>query len=820
MTKTGAKGKLSRQVSYEVKLFIAASMRSRWRSMYRIRKPDAKGRYGRKGEVRRKENLLTLNKPLRLYIFDNTTWDGNPPSDKEKFYKNRKLKGPMNVFVPLRLEVKKYISNKEVRMDRHDDVKAVFEIEDPSEELSIINGPRHSNPHSRTGRKFVESLKKRTQLGGSVGKGDDDNCIRAFAPGPFQSRCRRKGSKIKAPDVLWKRGKGKKGKYVGPLSSHSSNANLAVAPINWRRQRVLIGFHPPPILGNNYRLKVNLIDQKGKYLFTKAFCTPTITVWRRIKIQLVARQEGIKVKAIKWKEVKDAYLDAFIHLAGPRKNDNLVISKKKWIEYLDKHVYTSWLPTEWQRYKTLDGGNALDSDITSYSFPQATELEESFNSNGVKTSYKLKEKPMQGSVQVLMSHRMKSTALAENTDFIVDYNKNSIDFFQTHAGASFAWAPPRGAKIFVRYFTHKGIETASGKTLTPLDESKTNPNHTSLELLKKLTDVIVKKNLPRRYKGKINDVKKGARIGVCVLVCYHPNPNPKFAGSYLASLGGKRFVLNLAVDATKTFVHEMGHALFLKHGATKFIFEKNKKKQIKPIGGLRYQKKPKKLKPIIVRSVKSGSEGPYWDQHDSEDTISCIMSYENNYYDKKGKRLKKNATDWHFCGVCLLLLRFYSKSGMSESRTSPESFRRVNYYKKPQIAYALEMKMRSEYSILSWDFVKSMTVPAIPPRLLPRLRDPYKRRLLAVYPRELVKNNSGKRFWKDIGHHPRGKWVSSLPGKAKVIKRKRGDIQISELVPINPTEPRKPVRIEFQMFHGPGSANVIKSKPLKVTVTR
>lgn len=791
MTKTGAKGKVSRQVSYEVKLFIASRMRSRWRFMYRVRKPDAKGRFRK--EVRRKENLLTLDKPLRLYIFDNAAWDGNDPDDKEKFYKDRKLMGLINVFVPLRLEVKKSISNKEVSMDRHDDLKAVFEIEDPAEELDVIKGPRRGNPRSRTGRKFVESLKKRTRLGGLAGNGRDDNCIRAFAPGPFNSRCRTKGSKIKAPDVLWKRGKGKKSKYVGPLSGHPSDTNLAVAPISWRKQRAHIGFHPPPILGNNYRIKINL-EKKGKYLFAEAFCTPTITIWRRVKIQLVARQEGIRLEAIKWKELKDAYHDAFIHPAGPSKRGRVVISKEKWIKYLDEHVYKTWLTNEWQMYKTLDGGKALHSDLKNYSFPQATELEERFDSDGVKTSYKLKEKPMQGSVKVLISHRMTSTPLAENTDFIVDYmrarsGRASIDF------APFLTAPPKGAKIFVKYFTHKGIETADGKSLTPPDESKTDPDHTSDVLLKRLTDVIVKENLPRGYKGRINDVRKGARIGLCALVCYPPNPNPHFAGIYLASLGGKRFILVLAADATKSFVHEMGHALFLNHGATKFIRKKG----------------DRRFKPIIVRSDKGGSGGPYWDQHDSEDTISCVMSYGNFYYDSKGKKLKKNATDWHFCGVCLLLLRFYSKSGMSESRTSPESFRRLNYSKKPRIAEVLEMKMLGDYSMISWDYKKSVNVS---------LRDVSKRRLFAVYPREPVKNNIGKKFWKDIGHHPRGKWVSSLPRKAKVIKRKRGDVQISELLPINPTDPGKPVRIEFQMFHGPGSANVIKSKPLFVTVTR
>ena len=79
------------------------------------------------------------------------------------------------------------------------------------------------------------------------------------------------------------------------------------------------------------------------------------------------------------------------------------------------------------------------------------ELEERFNSDGVQTSYRLKEKPLQGSVQVECP---PSTSLAEEKDFDVNYEEDSIGF---------PTAPPRGKnKIFVKYLSHKGAMTVKG----------------------------------------------------------------------------------------------------------------------------------------------------------------------------------------------------------------------------------------------------------------------------------------------------------------------------------------------------------------------
>jgi hypothetical protein len=79
------------------------------------------------------------------------------------------------------------------------------------------------------------------------------------------------------------------------------------------------------------------------------------------------------------------------------------------------------------------------------------EFEESFGSDGVQTSYKLKEKPLQGSVRVECP---LGASLAEKRDFVVNYDKDSIDFRK---------APPEGEnKIFVRYLSQKSAMTVKG----------------------------------------------------------------------------------------------------------------------------------------------------------------------------------------------------------------------------------------------------------------------------------------------------------------------------------------------------------------------
>jgi hypothetical protein len=76
------------------------------------------------------------------------------------------------------------------------------------------------------------------------------------------------------------------------------------------------------------------------------------------------------------------------------------------------------------------------------------ELEERFNSDGVKTSFKLREKPLKKSVRV---ESPPGTLLAEENDYTVNYDEGSIEFRKV---------PDKGKNsIFVRYNSQKSVLT-------------------------------------------------------------------------------------------------------------------------------------------------------------------------------------------------------------------------------------------------------------------------------------------------------------------------------------------------------------------------
>jgi hypothetical protein len=705
LTDTKATGKVSQQISYEVKLFIDAKPDERKKNMYSIAiLNSSNGKYDK--EVGVNVDLLTLNEPIHLYLEDNATWDGYEYEGKSDCYVQRGLMNLVNVSVPLRLEVKKFIANKEVPMNENDNVNAVFNVEDPIED-DIIKG-RPGSLSSRNGRDFVRSIRWKTRVAKST---NDDNCIQSFAPKNFQSRCRRDGKKVRATDVLYRLEE--KSKQLSPLDAHKSDANLGVAPIIWKSRSASIVFRPPPILGDNYAFKISLVNEKGEDITLRNKPKkPTITLWRRVKIRLIALQDGITYSSIKWDQVKNTYHDAFIEVEEPIRKNQVVISKENWIKYLEKNVYKTWHRKAWIAYKKKNSGQSLRDDLDSYSFPQTPSA--------------------------------------------------------------------------------KGV-----KNLTPPSESKPDPKHTADALLDKLAEVIIRASLGKKEKKQIDNLLKGARVGLCVLFCRIPSPEGVAVGMTFG-WPPKMFRMLLSEDVTNTFVHEMGHTLFLNHGATKFVDVDQELGGRSTVDGS-----------IIVHSEDSSTYGPYWDEHDSEDTVSCVMSYGSWFYDDSGSE-RTNSVDWHLCGVCLLYLRFYDIHKMSKDLKSNDGFRKLNYFKnKPKIAIAEEMTVGKTKNLVYWEFSNSL-----------KMKVKERKRLLALYSKENVVNNNGKKYWKDICHHPRGKWVSSNTKNAVVKRRKRDDTWISELKALKPTSTGVPVEIKFRMKYGPNKADAIESSPLRVTVIK
>lgn len=371
MTRTKAAGKVAQEISYEVKLFINEKPAKRKARMYNIMGPNpSNGRYDQ--EIGADKDLLTLDKPLRLYVEDNGAW--NLQYDyKAECYAKTGLMRLVYVGVPLRLEVKKFIANKETPMDKNDRVSAAFTVEDPVEE-DIIRG-RPGSLTSKNGRGFIKSIRWKTRF--EVTKTDavkkDDNCIRSFAPNAFQSKCRKDGSKVKATDVLYRI----KGKKLVPLAAHKTDTSLAVAPINWKRKRAFVVFRPPPVLGDNYAFEIAIVNQKGEKIKLRTKPKkPSISLWKKVKIRLIALQDGITYNLIKWDQVKNTYHDAFIEVEEPENKNRIVVTKEKWIKHLEATVYKTWHRNAWMTYKNRNKrpraryGQDLLNDLDSFSFPQ------------------------------------------------------------------------------------------------------------------------------------------------------------------------------------------------------------------------------------------------------------------------------------------------------------------------------------------------------------------------------------------------------------------------------------------------------------------
>ncbi|MEM2405819.1 MAG: hypothetical protein QXR05_11855, partial [Candidatus Methanomethylicia archaeon] len=118
----------------------------------------------------------------------------------------------------------------------------------------------------------------------------------------------------------------------------------------------------------------------------------------------------------------------------------------------------------------------------------------------------------------------------------------------------------------------------------------------------------------------------------------------------------------LLIDNAYAFIHELGHSLFLKHGIVKFV------ENYESISGDDV---------LECIAVEAGVTGPYWELHDSEHIASCIMSYPIGLMRPTDNGYKPffSRIDRWFCGVCLLLIRFYDEGRLRKS----DVFRRIQY---------------------------------------------------------------------------------------------------------------------------------------------
>jgi len=701
---------------------------------------------------------------LRLVIEDNTGSD-NRRQHRDRFYQayNRAI---LNIAVPLRLEVNKVVgpSNKPTEAVKNDEVEVVLEILDPPEMTSIVNGPKHkSNPSPKTGEGFLKLFAK--ELKKDQPAVSDDNCIDQFASRFVRRKCRRLNERIKASNILYTSGRRR---HAPLMEDTAPNQHRARIKINESGQSGHLEgtanffFCPPLILGDNYRLKITLVDAAGKPVILKdnkyalklsSFQTPVLTIWKKVRIHMLVHQYSANINKLVWSEVINAFNDAFTIVEKPLPQRVIPIPMPEWMDYLGRVVYRPFRKPDWDRYKVPSNATVHSGDFGSFSFPQRAPLTPE------------DDKPNHGPATWTTWDLLGKLANRIVSDKLLAQNANPID----------------------------GLGAVNW--------------------------------------GRFRSPSRGRSFGLCLMMCKTPSPRSGVGGAYI---GNKVFYIAEVSDTTLLFAHEMGHSVFLNHAATKFELATT-------APGVR----PLRVDaPLVLRSEVAGEEGPYFDEHRSEDMIPCAMSYRNHYYDASGNRRPNtnparnwdHPVDWHFCGVCLLKLRFYEIPEMQTSNAT--IFRRIQYTKtktaypryhddpnRPPLKIAILRGMVNDNT--SGALISRAAEVSIANSTTIKMgRSMY---ILALYPQEgsANTNNQDLNCYKDLsflagskslpigGRLKRMEWVSSNPRKAYVrsIYVRRAKMWISILKGRRLGSTRVTFKINISRNES------LESDPLTVTVT-
>jgi hypothetical protein len=236
-------------------------------------------------------------------------------------------------------------------------------------------------------------------------------------------------------------------------------------------------------------------------------------------------------------------------------------------------------------------------------------------------------------------------------------------------------------------------------------------------------EALAKKFLKKAYSetGKKNprteDKNQDITPGLYMFLCKDLHDVSSALGMYM---GDREFFMVTVGDATCTFTHEMGHAIFLRHSLIRFD-DTNK----------------------ITEDIRNKN----WLDHDQNDAISCTMSYSNDFFGSDGKTKRaKNAVEWHFCAVCLLTLRFYDRIKISDDvaaqkliceKLKPIQITDKSFNPIPGAAASIKKNASKDFKALAKE--------------------------------EGIINNDGIDFKKDLTSAREGRWVSDNPAIADFI---------------------------------------------------
>jgi len=603
-------------------------------------------------DINEGDDLLKIDDPLftgklRIIVEDNTSLryvSGRWPSRGDFYSLNsRVLNSILNFSIPLRLEVRKYHND---RQERVEDVKAVISIIDPREDIEHVNGIFNTSELSRSFiKEFNQNIASQPQC--------SDNCPKDLAPSILEGRCRGSNGVVETASMRGLITASMRDSRRRPTVTYGNNE--VSIDSGWSYEMMFhseeevdeylifnIEFKPPFILGDNYKLRISLRSLSNEPLPLKSssgeaqqfYETPPITIWRMVKINLIIQNDINLYDKIDWDTVRKAYEDSYIEVDIPQKNSNRVhvIPIDEWINYLDRFVYSEWRRSAWNRFRSQQN-QQLQQDLRNYSFPQKLTI--------TQLTYT-------GSTTYLLGNSLRGISIGDifiegvtnglsktymvNTDFRVLGSPNNREI---------RWLP-EGLKPDVGTAFTIYSRLAPEKDRRPADR----------EILTNLTKGVVEHYIMSH---------SNAERCFYILICRPPSNDPSIAGRYVLRVRGRgaAFVTireeRSPVVNAHFFIHELGHGLFLKHGVVEFVenYESNTGNNV-----------------FECIAVEAGIGGPYWELHDSEHVTSCVMSYPirliHSVHDEEYSILKPSI-DRCFCGVCLLLLRFYDEERLRRS---------------------------------------------------------------------------------------------------------------------------------------------------------
>ena len=480
--------------------------------------------------------------------------------------------------VPLRVVLvkKSTDSKKELPFDE-DEVKVIWKTLDPAVEPEVMEeAPFNPSPIPK---KFMKEFFSRWKRVTNGSKAEDDNVSNQFYDVDGGENVRVRDFPIDPTHTLFKTPFVPAAvERLDRFSTGTDRASSAVKPGVDKESKKPNGvsevvFRPEPVGGDNYKFVLGLVDKDGNPLKfigpegkeVKEIETCPWTVWRKIRIVLVATFTGVDQAFIQWDKVKKSYRPAFVEIVEPKDADTQTFTEVQWKQHLKDFFRNVANPKP---------SNADINDDSKYHFAQF----------------------------LFPDYASEDDHLSDFTDFIIQKAAKAKGLKDAFAAPNTDWHPAA-------------------------------------------------------------DMAQAFQPGLCMMLSksYMGPTTAKPNGSTLlgAYFYNRRFHMCTRGDATCTFAHELGHALYLGHAWTSYdhIFNFDNAGNAKSV----------KFRMTLEEPANAQVEG-----HHQACAVACTMAYENDFFARDGKLKrapKAHATisglttntpvEWFFCPVCLFKLRFF-----------------------------------------------------------------------------------------------------------------------------------------------------------------